>query len=376
MGTWRYLGQQLTGDGNGVWFPGGDLQITAPEVTDALSAPPVATATIAADLPQLKGADGQPLFQRWKTAIYAEAAGQIRAGWLLRDAKRAGTDWELDLVGFSAYPGEQGYDGEKTFVGEDPFNIYRHIWAYLQSQPGGNLGVEVGGTVSPVRVGTPEQTSEFTTSDGINVSGESGPRELNWWSTTDLGEEIDRLAAETPFDWLETHAWGSGDQVAHRIVTDYPRIGGKRPDLRLVYGENVRTRPEVGAGRYANGVVVLGSGEGRTRVRGYAGTVDGRLRRVRTVEDTNLTSTTEANARARRELAAGQGQYVVDTILVEDHSNADLMAIQLGDSMPYYAKLDGLTLDQWVRVVRRTVNPARPDRALLTVVRSDIEVLV
>jgi len=369
---WNYLAARIVGDGS-IEVVETDLDIDITSIAGNLSAPPTMSGTITNEIKRLKK-DGRPIFEPWNTAILAEADGQLRGGGIYRKPTFNGSEWELDIVGFSGYPQGMMYDGAQYFVEVDPLDIFRHIWTHLQSQPNGNLGVTVDQLKSPVRVGKELEQVQFTaeTSPGVSevVSFEAGPKKLNWYDTTDLGKEIDDYAKSTPFDWREDVAW-RGDEVGVHIALGYPTIGTRRSHLTgFVLGTNLATEPSVAQADYVNGLHVLGAGEGRDAVRGYAGVADGRLRRVKVVEDKTKKSKTAANAYAAEVLAATRGQLTIDTLDVYDHPNAPLQGIQLGDEYPIFAEMDWATVDGYVRVVGRADTPGKSDMTTLTVIRS------
>jgi hypothetical protein len=369
MSDWRYLAERLTGDGAGEIFES-ELPIEVESLSENLSAPPTMEGKITGQVKRLLASDGRRLLEPWGTAIYAVAGDEIKAGCIFKGSTFNGATWDIDTVGFTGYPQGMPYDGESNFVGADPLDIYRHIWTHLQAQKNGNLGITVDSLKSPVRVGTPATTTEFETSSGEGVAFESGPRKLNWWETKDLGEEIDSYAKETPFDWLERHFW-EGSTIRHHIDLGYPRIGSRRDDLTgFVYGSNLNTEPSITEGEYANQVYALGAGEGRDRVRGYAGVTDGRLRRARVIENKGDRSVQAAKSRASDSLKATRGDLVVEELSVIDHPNAPLRGIHLGDEVQLYADTDWATVDQWVRVVGRRTRPGVDDVATFTVVRT------
>lgn len=376
MASWRYLAQRLDADGFG---PLSELPVVleGTQFTEQLSAPPICKTRTKDRVRDLVDANGDPLFGRWATAIYAEADEQIRGGYLLQDYPYSADGWSLNLVGFTGYAKGMPYDDSIYFIEEDPLNIFRHIWTHLQGKPGGNLGLQLDATTSTVRVGKQVEDVNFQTSEGEMVAFEAGPRKLNYWQTRDLLKEVDDYAKETPFDWLESHAWSaSGDTVDHFVRTGYPRIGRRRDDVTgLVYEQNVLTPPPVLLGEYANSVIALGAGEGRDQIRGYAGVTDRALRRVKVVEDKSLRSVKAANAYADTTLARSRGEFSVESLTVKQHDNLDLWGIQLGDELPYYAETEQGTFDLWVRVVGRTTSPDDEDTAVLTVVNPNAEML-
>jgi hypothetical protein len=368
--AWRYLAQRLS---DGVWLDT-DLPLGGVQITDTLSGPGGLSATITPEVARLKTSDGSPLLVEWSTAVYAEADGQIRSGAILTSsAFGAAGQWKLDCTGFAGYPQGMPYGGDVSFVDADPLDIARHIWVHLQSQPGGDLGVQVDATVSPVRVGEPVRDVAFTTGAGVAVGFQAGPRKLNWWSTDDLGKELDNLARETPFDYHEEHRW-NGERVEHFLRLGYPRLGRRRTDLRFVVGENIAVLPEPtrdGAG-FANTVVSLGSGEGRDMVRGADVSVaDGRVRRVAVVADKALRDPAQLTAVGRRELGVRQGLLDVTRVVVRDHPNAPVGAVAVGDEIRVVGELGWVDMDLWFRVVAATITPEAADTAAYTVVRSD-----
>lgn len=356
-GEWNFLAGRLVGDGH-IEILETELPIEVSSINRTLSAPSSMDGKITNAVRRLtKG--GRPIFEPWNTVLIAEASGIIRGMSIYLKPTFTGNVWDLSQIGMSGYLQGMPYDGERSFTGTDPLDIFRHLWDHAQGFAGGDLGVTIDrDSTSPVRVGTAESEND----------SESGPRKYNWWETTDLGAEVDNLAKETPFDWLETVYW-DGDQPHCHIDLGYPIIGTRKDHYRLVLGENVGTIPTVTETDFYNGVMALGAGEGRARVRGWAGVADGRLRRVRTVDDKGLSSVGQANARANDELNATRGQLLVDTVVVYDHPNAPLEAIELGDELPLYAETDHVTVDAYVRVVGKDEAPQSSDQATLTVVR-------
>lgn len=359
-GDWNILAARISGDG---YFDivETELPMTISDISRNVSAPSTMDGTISHGLKQYKN-QGRPVFEPWNTVLIAVSDDQIRGLTLYRRPTFDGSAWKLDQIGLPGYLIGLPYDGEERFSNADPLDIYRHIWAHAQGHANGNLGITIDGLTSPVRVG----------GDGTVVVDDTQaekPRELNWWSTTDLGKTVDDLSRETPFDWLEQVGW-DGDQPHCHIALGHPTIGGRKDQLRFVLGENLADVPGVGEADYVNGLWTLGAGEGRDRVRGYAGVTDGRLRRAQTYEDKSLTGTAQANAVAAERLGLSRGQFTVDSVEVYDHPNAPLAEIEPGDEVPLYAETDWVTVDQYVRVIGISESPQKSDRAVLTVMRS------
>lgn len=355
-GDWNFLAGRLVGDGT-IDVIETELPIEITAIDRVVSAPSSMNGTISTAIRRLKK-NGRPILEPWNSVIIAEASGIIRGMTIYRKPTFTGSKWSLDQVGLPGYALGMPYTGERVYTNTDPLDLFREAWRHLQDQPNGNLGLTVDDLQSPVRVGTPV----------VDNDNDSGPRVMNWWETLDLGKFIDDYARETPFDWLETFSW-EGDQPHCHLKLGYPIIGGRNEQLRLVLGENLATDPSISEADAINELHVLGAGEGRDRVRGYAGVTDGRLRRVKVVDDKSRSTVDQANSRARNEMELYRGQFVVEQLEVFDHPNAPLELIEPGTELALYAETDWVELDQYVRVVGKSESPVRSDQATLTVVR-------
>jgi hypothetical protein len=368
--SWRYLAQKLTGDGAGEWLDT-DVPLADVQLTDSLSGPPALSAKLSPEQSRLFDSSGKPLFGDWSTAFYAEADGQIRLGAILTRSQWQGADWSLECTGFSGYPVGMPYTDSWYGVEIDALDVVRHIWDHLQSKAGGDIGVVVDPLMSGVKIGTELTQDEFDTQNG-DLTFESGPIQLNWYSTDDLGKQIDDLAASTPFDWHEEHSW-SGDNVTHRIRLAFPRMGRRRDDLRFVIGENVMVLPSVSTSGedFANQVLGLGNGEGRDMVHGLVAANDGRLRRVAVETDKSRMTAKDVTAFARRQLGIRQGVLDVTELVARNHPHAPIGSWSVGDEIRLMGRVGWIDVDLWVRVTSYTIDPAASDNATLTVLRSD-----
>lgn len=370
MARWRYLAQIWDGDGPATWFDW-DLPLSGAQVTTTLSGPGGLSGTVPVEAGRLKRPDGQPLLAEWGAAVWAEADGQIRGGGIVTRSELDGPSWALECVGISGYVQGLPWTGTQyQGIQVDPLAVVRAIWARAQANPGGDLGVLVDSTTSPVRVGTAPEQVEFQTGAGTDVAFEAGPLVLAWWQTPDMGKVVDDLASGTPFDYLEETAWGSGDALVHRLRLGYPRLGRRRDDLRFVIGENVSVVPAMtrDGDNYASEVLVLGAGEGRKQVNALVPATRGRLRRVAVVTDSAIRTHAGAVRRGRTELAARTGAGVVEQVVVRDHPHAPLGSWTVGDDIRVSGSLGWAELDTWVRVVGSSISPEAGDVATLRVV--------
>jgi hypothetical protein len=367
MAAWRYIAQRaLTREILDV-----DLPLRRDELTWALSGPGSFKGSLDAALGTHVAPDGRPLIEPWSTAIYVEADGEIRAGLLVTSTSVEGSRLVVEAAGFTTYPHGLPYTGpDYVKIQIDPAQVVKDLWAHIQAQPSGDLGVVVTGS-TPVRIGTEERDVSFETAEGETVEFTAGPYKVLWADAPDQGSEIDSLAKETPFDYVESHRW-DGDAIAHEVAIRYPRAGARRTDLAFRDGENITSSvPVVADGSaFANHVLGIGAGTGKAAVQAPVHEPDGRLRRVAVYTDKSVTSTSRMTSLARAELARRQKTFEISSIDVRDHPNAPIGSWALGDDVlvevdvPFYGPVS-----LWCRVVAWTL--LGETTARLSLVRSD-----
>lgn len=212
------------------------------------------------------------------------------------------------------------------------------------------------------RIGTPTRTEP---------AADAQPYTLLWWDAPDCGDEIDSLAQETPFDYVESHAWADDGSITHTLQLGYPRLGGRRTDLAFVEGDNISnviTATRDGS-VYANEVIGFGAGEGRSSLRVQLPDPDGRLRRPVVYTDKSITTIPRLTALSRTQLTRWQQVLEITSIDVIAHPNARIGSWQLGDDILVSADLPWLgRVDLWSRVVGWSL--ISDSRATLTLARS------
>lgn len=384
---WQYLAERIDPNGGASISLGNELPLHNVTITDVLSGPTQMTASIDPVYRSMKGVDGLPIFGEWSTAIYAECDGQIRGGGgnLVVGLGMKGPALSLDCSGFTTVPKGMEYPSQKTFSFADPIDITRHIYATIQAQQDSNYGlildpytttggrVQVGG---PVVAAAPLDATASTSGTTIDTTAgtDNKPYELNWWSTTDLGGEIDKLAQNSPFEYHERHQWVNG-QIEHFLDFGYPSIGRRRENLRFVIGENIQVLPEPqeSGDNFANHVVVLGAGEGSAMIRGEARRSDGRIRRMVIIDDKSITDKAHADRAAQLELARRNQVIQLDTFVIRNlPSHAQFGSFSVGDEIRVMGKVDWMdVVDMWVRIVSLSITPEKPDFCVVSVIRSD-----
>jgi hypothetical protein len=373
-GDWRFILQGIDGSGAPGPILHPDLPLSGVSITEGVNATNELKATISPAEKLIK-----PMLENWGCLIWAEAAGKIRGGGILVHKERSGSAIQLEVMGLHGYAYGMPYGPNRAdsifFVEADPLDIYRHIWTFLQGKPGGNLGLTIDPLKTGLKIGVELEQGEFDTVNGP-ISFESGPYKLNWYETHDLGKNIDDLAADTPFEFREVSSWNAtGTGVETRIQLAYPRFKAKRTDLRFVVGDNVIISPSVtdSGDEWANELMLLGAGEGRTMVLGAASLPRGaRLRRVAVEEDKTIKDAKVANTRAYNLLKARIEMGDITAITVLDHQMAPLGAVRPGDEIFLSLDYDWQEGEgYWVRVQTINYSPDQGNNYVLNVIRSD-----
>lgn len=375
--TWRYFATRLTGNGENSDVLVNELPLSDVGVSSVLSGPNSLTGTVSPRFNRLVADDGRPVLEEWGTCVWAEADGAIMGGGILVDSSFDGPQWSIDCMGFTGYPKGLPYTDSNFWVETDALDIYRAIWEHVQGKPGGDLGLEFDMLKSGVKIGTERKIRSFDPQDDPDTGPtefESGPYRLAWYQNHDLGGDIDDLASNTPFDYRERHFW-EGDVLRHHVDLGYPKLGKRRENLRFEIGVNVAP-PSINPNgdEYASESLVLGAGEGRTMIRGYAVRKDPRLRRVAVVTVPHIRTTKLANKRARRDVARRLGVGDIEEIVVDGgHPAAPMGSYQVGDEILVEGDVPWWDdVDTWVRILSITYSPENDGNfASLSVVRTD-----
>jgi len=138
----------------GQWWHRDVQGITSPSITWTLNAPGTFSCTLAPPRADMLDATGNPLLVEWRDAIYLEESGQIKFGGILTSSTMAGPAWTLTAMEFSGYPNGMIYEGPNYSVTDiDALDAVRYIWGWLQSQPGGDLQMQLGTQKAGVLLG-------------------------------------------------------------------------------------------------------------------------------------------------------------------------------------------------------------------------------
>jgi hypothetical protein len=158
----------------GQWIHRDVQGVQNPSITWALNTADAFTCSLAPPRKDLLDASGNFLLAAWRDAVYLEENDEIKFGGILTACAANGISMGLTAMGFSGYPNGMIYEGPDYNVTKiEALDVYRYIWTYLQSQPGGNLGVRVDATKSGFLLGnqTPPGTAAVLYGPGPFTAG-------------------------------------------------------------------------------------------------------------------------------------------------------------------------------------------------------------
>lgn len=132
-----------------------DVQgISSPLITWNLNAADTFTCTLSPPRADMLDSAGNPLITEWRDAVYLEENNEIRFGGIVTSSTFSGPQWQLTATGFGGYPNGIAYEGPNiTSYGIDALDAVRVIWDWLQDQPGGNIGMDLGTRKAGVTLG-------------------------------------------------------------------------------------------------------------------------------------------------------------------------------------------------------------------------------
>ena len=384
MTAWRYYAQRIR---SGLWLDR-DLAIYEPKLSWALAGPGTMSFKVDPITAKTLAPDNSLVLDEWSTAIYAEANNQIRWGGIVHSSVEGDSPGSRDIecISFSGYAKGRLYDGPYYFLWQpDVFDMIRLIWNFIQTTPGGNLGMLIDSNKAGLTLGDPgpgpaPQRSSYKTTEAwqeaqtawTNYPGQA--YELAWWDQKDCGDEIDSICQETGAEFTEVHSWADSGKntVTHRLDLGTPKLGSRRTDLRFVEGENIAVPPKAqrNGDNYANTVYALGAGEERFMLREIAGYVEPtRLRRDKVISMKDVMRPTLLKAAAEEELTKSRDMVYFDSFQAYDHPNAPFNSWGIGDEIRVQTFSGFEKLDRWVRVTEISINPEESDIIDVSVVR-------
>ena len=385
--AWRLIACRPNGDGSEDLITT-DIPISAGNsVTLSLSAPTAMTVSLPIYFSAMKAGDGNPVIIPWGTTIYAERNGVIMGGGIVDEMSEEAGKLEISVIGFVGYLNDMPYTEEYTGYKVDPLDLARLIWTHVQKKPGGNLGLVVSGLRTNRRIGVKgvaafrgrpaiydDKNNLVTPAIPANPEIKDEPYILAWHQTSNLLEEFNNLSKITPFDYAERHGWVN-NKIGHYLDFAHPMMGRRKPNLRFVPGENIIDAPKVyhQGDLYASEILVLGAGEGKTKIHAFANqSRRGRLRRVSILNQPSVGREPTARALAQNEIKYRTGLPNVSDFTMIDHPNAPIGSFGVGDTIFVQSGSDWYDgADTWVRIASITYTMGEDEKISIVAVKED-----
>lgn len=294
---------------------------------------------------------GNLILEPWGVAIWAvDESDIIRGGGILVSVDP--TTNSIQCMGYAGYTQQLHYRSSKQWIQVDPIDLAREMWDYSQTVIGTNLGVTYDDPDTPVRVGTEED-----------------PLGMHWWELPNIGDFIDDLATQAPFEYTESHTFRADGSIDHRLRVGYPTLGNQRNDLRFAMGENIVGVPAITAAaeKYASNSYVLGPGEGDKRLVGiHSMPSPTRIERDSVADRADLSTQEALHAEARRLWYNLQETLKVTSISVRNHPNAPIGSWSYGDLILVKVDTPTIKFEQWRRVTSTAITPEAAIAAVIT----------
>lgn len=305
-----------------------------PRIVKLLSGASTITFPVHPKDPALKGIN----FKAWGTWLHAErlingerkiiASGILKPGAEPDPATGLTT---LEAQGFSAYPKGLPWLQNWNPITVDVGEVFERIWNHIQSQPHGNLGVQV----------------YPTTTGAIMLPGFSFDNEeliidffalfIREVDEVDCGDFLEKLARDIPIDYFEESEWNEDKTgIVKKIHIAYPKGGVEQTDLIFRMGENViaaKPKTEVDI-QWTSDVSIKGWFPNKQYSYRLSNADPDRYRRVIKEADARINSNERAAAWARRKLARRQIPHYWEEITIDPyHPNAPFGEWDVGDTI-------------------------------------------
>lgn len=265
---------------------------------------------------------------------------------------------KIRALGFSSYAKDIPWLQNYNPIAIDPFAIVQRIWNHIQSYPNANLGV----TVTPADSGT-LMLPGFGF-DGVELVIDFFAIFVRAIDFRDCGDEINKLARDIPFDYLEVSEWNAGrTAVNKRLELSYTHRGVQKTALSFRFKENVLSGSPVPESEieWVSDVIVRGWFPGRVYSSQLSNADPKRYRRVIKEEDAKINSKERSAVWALRKLTRRQVPHYWGSITIDMyHPNAPFGSWELGDSifvegfMPWVGMVK-----EWHRIISYSIDEAK-----------------
>lgn len=235
----------------------------------------------------------------------------------------------LEAKGFSSYAKGMPWLENWNPLACDVFEVVHKIWTHLQSYSAANLGIEVYPAESGI-VMLPGYAF-----DGNILNLDFFAEFIRASDKQDCGDHIDKLARDTPFDYVEQSEWNIDRTAIHKkIYLGFPKAGVDQDNLMFILNENViEASPHIETQiDWVSDVIVDGWFPGSVYSSQLTNADPKRFRRVVNQDDARINSNERAAAWTKRKLTKRQTPSYWDSVIVDmGHPNAPFGTYDVGD---------------------------------------------
>jgi hypothetical protein len=249
----------------------------------------------------------------------------------------------LESSGFAGYP--KGIPALFNWnpLTVDPFEIVHRMWDHIQSYDDGNLGVEVYPALSGL------QMLPGYAFDGEIMNFDFFAAFIRAVDKIDCGDYIEKLARDTPFDFVEQSGWNvDRSAIWKKLYLGYPTAGAIQNNLAFIQNENIiEAVPHIETEiDWVSDVIVDGWFPGTEYSSELTNADPTRYRRVIMQDDARINSNERAAAWAKRKLTRRQTPAYWESIIVDmGHPNAPFGTYDVGDRIWVTGRMPPLDAD-------------------------------
>lgn len=382
MGEWRYYAQRAT---SGLWLDT-NAQLSGVGLVWAESGPASAKALLPSGISSAVAEDGRPVWGKWDTILLAEEDGELAWAGICTAANPDEKGVSLEFIGPSGWLQHVDYSGSYSVWQTNVFDAVRHLIKHAMGKPDALQFIlpahdsmfSIGDPQPPAKPKPParkkgQSASDWQSSDAYDQYqknletwnekyGNYEKYEVLWYEGPFVGEELDTLAKETGFDYRERVKWRNRGALTYDFYLDLEdSLANRRTDIAFVDGMNLAKAldPKDGDDRFANRVIGLGAGEGRTMARVTAGQADGRLYQAEYVQYKSIKNLTRLRSLVQADhKVLNNKDPKIDSVTVWDVPGfASVSTLRVGDEVQVKSDNTSPAVDAWVHIKKITRDP-------------------